>query len=785
MPDNASLVLLRDLPILPIDAPIFFPGAVARVDVADAATAGELSGAGERHAPEVVLLSRRAADEGPAREGAALFEEVGVVGLVEQVVGSAPGETQAVVRVTGRARVSEIVPHPGFPRARVEELPEVVTGSKREQALTRSLTALFREMVSLSPGVRPEIAELATGLEREPARLADFVVSGLDLPPAERLEFVGEPRVARRLERAVQQLTSELEVARLGHKIQEDLRAEMGHSQREHLLREQMRAIQNELGEGEDEGVDDLRQRLAGARLPEEARAEAERELARLARMPAGSSEGNVSRTYLDWLAALPWGRSSREHLDVARAHRILDEDHQGLDKVKERILDYVAVRQLRHSSQGPILCLAGPPGVGKTSVARSMARALGRKFARISLGGVRDESEIRGHRRTYVGALPGRIIQALRTVGADNPVILLDEIDKLGADFRGDPSAALLEVLDPAQNSSFTDHYLNLPFDLSRAIFVATANEMQAIPPALRDRMEVLELAGYTDAEKVAIAQAHLIPRQLRDNGVARRRVTLSDEAVQRVVRSYTREAGVRHLERELGAICRKIARSVAEGRRGPFAVAAEDVRAYLGPERRLDNDRAEAALPGVVAGLAWTPAGGEVMFVEASRMPGRSGLRLTGKLGEVMRESAQIALSYVRSQAGVLGVETDFEREEVHVHLPSGAIPKDGPSAGVALTAALVSLLTDTPVREDVAMTGEVTLRGRVLPVGGVVEKVLAARRSGRRTVVLPARNERDLDELPAQVRREMEFVLVTDVGQALDACLVRAGAAARRAA
>ena len=793
MAANNSLVIVRDLPVLALEAPLFFPGALARVPVADGVTAQALAGrAGIRKAAaepgpvEVVLLASRSGEmgEGP-QSGSGPYCDVGVWGLVEQVLRDGAGQIQAVVKVMGRVRILSMASEGTPLTARVEDMPDVVTESARELALARVLSEQFREMVSLTPGLRSEIADLAAGLEGDRARLVDFVVSGLELKPKDRQLYLAEVGVAQRLERATLHLGAELEVLRMGQKIRDQLRDEMGQSRREHLLREQMKAIHKELGETDDEGHSDLRSRLDAAGLPEEAQREAARELARLDQMPPESAEGNVARTYLDWLAALPWSASSRERLDVERAGRILNEDHKGLEKVKERILDYVAVRQLRAQSQGPIFCLAGPPGVGKTSLARSMARSLGREFARISLGGVRDESEIRGHRRTYVGALPGRIIQALRSVGKDNPVILLDEIDKLGSDFRGDPAAALLEVLDPAQNATFTDHYLDVPFDLSKVIFVATANQLQPIPPALLDRMEVVELSGYTEAEKIDIAQGHLIPRQLRENGISRRRVTLTDDAVQTVIRRYTREAGVRNLERELGTICRKIARTVVEGASGPFRVTGADVHSYLGPERRTEDGRAESAAPGLVAGLAWTPAGGEVMFVEASRMRGGGGLRLTGKLGDVMRESAQIALSFVRSRGPELGVDTDFSREEMHVHLPSGAIPKDGPSAGVAMTTALVSLLTDTPVREDVAMTGEVTLRGRVLPVGGIKEKVLAAHRAGMRTVILPSRNERDLDELPDDVRDDLEFVLASEVHQALEVSLVQADRAVRQAA
>ncbi|MFH1570626.1 MAG: endopeptidase La [Gemmatimonadota bacterium] len=787
MADLPTIHRIRDLPALAVEGVVYYPGSTARVEApvsgTGAAPAGRDVASG---GPDVVLLWRLVPPGGSASREPEQhpYYRWAAWGTIEPA--AVGGEAQQLaIRVRGRARLLEVlVPEPRL-AVRIEEMDDVVLGTSREEALTRTVLAQVREMVALSPQLTPDLAALAGRLRGDPGQLADFVSSGLDLSLAERLALLAEPRVEYRLEAAANRLAQELEVLRLGRQIQDQLRDEIGKTQREQILREQMRAIQRELGESGDQGAAELQDRVERAVLPPEARRAAERELQRLSQTPPGSAEGTVSRTYLDWLASLPWGRSSRERLDAARARRILDADHEGLEKVKDRIVEYVAVRQLRRDTRGPILCFAGPPGVGKTSLARSIARALGRRFARISLGGVRDEAEVRGHRRTYVGALPGRLVQALRTAGADNPVLLLDEIDKLGADLRGDPGAALLEVLDPAQNSSFSDHYLDVPVDLSKVLFVATANETHRIPPALVDRLEVIQLPGYTEQEKVRIARAHLVPRQLRENGLSRRRIQITDDALRRVVRGYTREAGVRNLERELGGISRKIARLVVEGHRGPLVVTEAEVGAFLGPERETRDERAAAPELGLVAGLAWTPAGGEVMFVEASRMPGVGGFRLTGHLGEVMRESAQIALSYVRSRAPELEVGADFHREDIHVHLPGGAIPKDGPSAGVALVTSLVSLLSGTPVREDVGMTGEITLRGRVLPVGGIKEKVLAAHRAGLSTVILPRRNERDLRELPEDVRSAVHFVLIDHVGQALAASLARREGAARQAA
>ena len=580
-----------------------------------------------------------------------------------------------------------------------------------------------------------------------------------------------------RLRRVNEQLNKEVEVLTMQAKIQQQAKEEMNRSQREYYLRQQLAAIKAELGDTDQkqEEIDELRERVAKASLPEEALDEAQKQLRRLDGMSGDSAEASVVRTYLDLLVELPWSKTTEDSLDLLRAKQILDEDHYDLEKIKERILEYLGVRKLKRDMKGPILCFLGPPGVGKTSLGKSIARALDRKFVRISLGGVRDEAEIRGHRRTYVGAMPGRIIQGMKQAGSCNPVFLLDEIDKLGADFRGDPTSALLEVLDPEQNNSFRDHYLNLPYDLSKVLFIGTANQIEPIPPALRDRMEVISLAGYSLEEKLVIAQRHIIPKQIVDNGLSSERIEILQSAVKRIVAEYTREAGLRNLERQVGAVCRKVARKVAEGHESRVTVSASSIPKLLGPSRFLPEDDLPEEAPGVVTGLAWTQYGGEILQIESTLMKGRGTLTLTGSLGDVMKESAQAAMSYVRSRGRDLHLDAEFfQKHEIHVHVPAGAIPKDGPSAGVTMTTSLYSLLSGRAVRKDVAMTGEVTLRGRVLPVGGIKEKVLAAIRTGIKVLIIPKQNERDLVEIPPHIRRKVRFVTVSHVDEVLAVAL-----------
>jgi ATP-dependent Lon protease len=638
--------------------------------------------------------------------------------------------------------------------------------------MQRHLVNQFSKFVSMIPYLPDELQLVVMNI-KDPGKVTDLIASNLNISIDEKQDLLNTLEVQTRLQRLSVILNREIELLELGSKIQSQVQTELSKNQKEFYLRQQLRAIQKELGEtdGRTGDVDELKERLDAADLPEEPQKAADKELERLRMIPPESAEHSVVRTYLEWLADLPWNHSTEDNLDLLHARAILDEDHFGLDEIKERILEYLAVRKLRDDPKSPILCFAGPPGVGKTSLGRSIARAMGRSFVRLSLGGVRDEAEIRGHRRTYVGSLPGRIIQNLRTAGTSNPLFVLDEIDKLGADFRGDPASALLEVLDPEQNATFQDHYLDVPFDLSRVMFITTANQLEPIPAPLRDRMEVIELSGYTEEEKLEIARRHLVPRQIRENGLSPEQIQFDDDGLEKIIGDYTREAGLRNLEREIGRICRKIARAVTEGRTDPSVITPEQARELLGPERFFNEVAERKGEPGVVTGLAYTPNGGDILFIESARMSGKKGLTLTGSLGDVMKESAQTALSVVRSSADSLGIDPGFfDESDLHVHVPAGAIPKDGPSAGITIATSLASLLSGRSVRPNVAMTGEITLRGTVLPIGGVKEKVLAARRAGIQTVLLPKRNEKDLEDVPESVRGELKIVFVERLADVL---------------
>ena len=701
--------------------------------------------------------------------------DVGTACFIARMIKLPDGKMQVGLQGMARIRIVEITQTDPYPRARIEVLQDIVEKSKELEALHRTLVANFQKFVSTAPNIPQEVAIIAMNIP-EPGHLADFIAAHLNLSPQERQEILEELNVTERLKKVSAYLARDQEILELGAKIQSQAREQMSKMQREYWLRQQLEAIKRELGETDEKmrEIEELRKKVEESGMPPEAKKEAERELNRMERMNPESAEYTVARTYLDWLINLPWNVSTEDNLDIVRAKQILDEDHYNLDKVKERILDYLAVRKLKADMRGPILCFVGPPGVGKTSLGQSIARALGRKFVRISLGGVRDEAEIRGHRRTYIGALPGRIIQGIRRAGTNNPVFMLDEIDKLGADFRGDPAAALLEVLDPEQNFAFVDHYLDVPFDLSKVMFITTANTTYTIPPALLDRMEVIEIPGYSEYEKLEIAKRYLIPKQLKEHGLTEADLKIEDEAIRRIIRSYTREAGVRNLEREIGAICRKVARRKAEAGEGefqPVTVKAEDLKEYLGPEKFKYEMAGEKDEVGVVTGLAWTESGGEILFIEAESVPGKGELILTGQLGDVMQESAQAALTYVRAKLAQIKPDDKFyEKRDIHVHVPSGAIPKDGPSAGIAIATAIYSELTGKPVRKDVAMTGEITLRGRVLPIGGVKEKVLSAHRAGIKTVILPKENEKDLEEVPENVRKDLNFVFVEHMDEVL---------------
>jgi ATP-dependent Lon protease len=684
--------------------------------------------------------------------------------------------TVAVVQGISRAMIIEITSYEPYYMARVQKLVTLEKPGKRVDALKINLLRLFKELVDASPYLPDELLHVSR-LIPDPGTLADTIASYLNVDRHKRQQILEILDIEERLERLILFLNEELEVAKMGLEIQNEVQKGIDKSQREYYLREQLKAIQKELGVGEQESseIQEFKEKLLKKKLPEPAHRVASKEIEKLSKMSASSAEYTVTTSYLDWLLDLPWSEGTKDRLDIKRAERILNKHHYDLEKVKKRVLEYLAVRKLNPNHKGPILCFVGPPGTGKTSLGRSIAEAMGRKFVRISLGGVRDEAEIRGHRRTYVGALPGRIIHGLRKAGSNNPIFMLDEVDKVGTDFRGDPASALLEVLDPEQNFSFSDHYLEVEFDLSKVMFITTANQLDTIPSPLLDRMETLELPGYTEFEKTHIARKFLIQRQIKEHGLDPAKVSIRATAIKRIIREYTREAGVRNLEREIGAICRGLAKKRAEGDERKFIITGENVRPYLGLPRFTSDVVERTSVPGVATGMAWTPTGGDILFVEATMMPGQKSLVLTGQLGDVMKESAHAALSYIRSKAKSLGISEDFFSDrDLHVHVPAGAIPKDGPSAGVTILTALVSLLLCRPIKPDLAMTGEVTLRGSVLPVGGIKEKVLAARRSGIKQIILPERNKNDLEEIPTKVKQGLTFHLVKKMEDVLDIAL-----------
>jgi len=700
------------------------------------------------------------------------FYSIGTSVVILRMAKSPDNKAQLLLRGIERFRIKEFIEGTPYLQAKIEPLESPEIRDIEVEALMSNLVTLFDRVVKLSPFLPQEFGTMAKSIT-EPGTLADMVASIINASIEEKQKILETIDVKERLKEVTRLVNHQVEILELGNKIQSQVKDDMDKSQREYYLRQQLNAIRKELGE-EDESkveIEEYRAKIERKQLPEEARREAERELERLSRMHPSSAEYTVSSTYLDWMTTLPWNEKTEDNLDIRKARRVLDEDHFGLEKAKKRIIEYLAVRKLKPDTKGPILCFAGPPGTGKTSLGHSIARALGRKFVRISLGGVHDEAEIRGHRRTYVGALPGRIIQGIRRAESNNPVFMLDEIDKVGSDFRGDPSSALLEVLDPEQNFSFSDHYLDVPFDLSHVMFITTANMLETIPPALRDRMEVIELLGYTELEKIKIAEHYLIPRQIDANGLKPEQIRFTRKALQRIITCYTREAGVRNLEREIASVCRGVASSVAEGRIQSATITVREIAKYLGQVKVIPEISIRASKPGVAVGLAWTPVGGEILFIEATSMKGKKGLTLTGQLGDVMKESATAALSFIRANAEELGIPVDFfEDIDLHIHIPSGAIQKDGPSAGVTLLTALVSLLTNQTVKKDLAMTGEITLRGVVLPVGGIKEKVLAAHRAGIKTIILPKWNKRDLDDIPLPVRKALTFHFVDDMREVL---------------
>ncbi|MGB8645065.1 MAG: endopeptidase La [Anaerolineae bacterium] len=773
-----------ELPILPLRGTVVYPLTVLPLNVGQPRSlrlVDEVATSPNRLVGLATILNDKFEDAGPED-----VYDIGTVAVIHRMLRAPDGTVRLIVQGLERIRIREYTAKEPFLKARVEVDPESVEKTVEVEALMRNSLDLFRRLVSLAQHLPEEILMAALNVE-DPRQLVYMIATSLRIDIAEAQNLLEINDIADKFKKLNALMTKELEVLELGKKIQGQAQAEMEKTQREYILREQMRQIQKELGEGNEQEreVHEYDEKIKNAHMPEEAEKEAKRELERMRAMPPAAAEYSVIKTYLDWLVELPWAKSTQDNLDIPRARQILDEDHYDLKEIKERILEYLAVRKLRSERggddeesktyRGSILCFAGPPGVGKTSLGQSIARALGRKFIRMSLGGMHDEAEIRGHRRTYIGAMPGRLIQSIKRVGTKNPVIMLDEIDKVGADFRGDPSSALLEVLDPAQNKTFRDHYLDVDFDLSQVIFITTANQLDTISSPLRDRMEILMLSGYTDFEKVKIAQGYLVQRQLKENGLKPEEVHFEEEAVRQIIRDYTREAGVRSLEREIGRVARRLATKLAEGQQPPFEINNETARELLGKPRFYSEVAERTETPGVATGMAWTPVGGEIMFVEATRMRGQKGFIMTGMLGDVMRESAQAALSYIRSKAKDLGIDEQvFEKSDLHLHVPEGATPKDGPSAGVTMATAIASLLTGRRVREHVAMTGEITLRGRVLPVGGIKEKILAAHRAGLQTVILPDRNEKDLDDLPDEVRNGMKFVLASRVMDVLNAAL-----------
>ncbi len=784
MPDDDFTMSMTEpyipeiLPVLPLKDTVIYPHIIVPLLITrdesvklidDALTADRLVAA--------VAAKEEVDEPGPEQ-----LYDVGTAAAIIRMLKLPDGSMQLFVQGVQRIRIVEYVQRQPYLKARVEKAQEIIEHSVEVEGLARNVLTQFKNMVNLAPYLPNEIFVAAMNIS-EPNNLADFIASNINISLEEKQELLEALDVRERLEKLTIFLNKEIEILEIGSRIQSEVQTEMSKSQREYFLREQIKAIQKELGEVDEHTmeINEFREKIEQSGMPEEARKEAERELDRLARMPVAAAEYTVARTYLEWLTSLPWNVSTEDNLDIKRARDTLDEDHYDLEKVKDRILEYLAVRKLKADMKGPILCFVGPPGVGKTSLGQSIARALGRKFVRISLGGMHDEAEIRGHRRTYIGALPGRIIQGIRKAGSNNPVFMLDEVDKIGVDFRGDPAAALLEVLDPEQNFSFTDHYLDVPFDLSRVMFITTANTVVPVPPALLDRMEVLELPGYTEVEKLHIAQDHLIPRQYEEHGLKNSQLEITEEALRAVIRNYTREAGVRNLEREIAAICRKVAKDIAMGNRRRRKVREKDLHELLGPAQYRFEVLEEEDEVGVATGLAWTESGGDVLFVECQVMPGEGELILTGKLGDVMQESAKAALTYCRSVADRYGVDPEFfKKNDLHVHVPAGAIPKDGPSAGVTIATALMSTITRRKVRKEVGMTGEITLRGKVLPIGGLKEKVLAAHRSGLKTVIIPEENEKYLEEIPDFIRRDLEFIPVRHVEEVFEVALYPDGEA-----
>ncbi len=766
-PEELKIIKIPEiLPILPLFNVLVFPKMMFPMEIFGEQAMTLVDEAMARDRLIGLVMSKRTPLE--TKQAPEDFHTIGTSCVILKMAKISDNKAQLLVQGINRFRIASFIEGKPYIQARIANLEDEEIKDLEVEALMANLVSLFDRIVKLSPFLPQEFGAMAKAITL-PGILADMIASIINATVEEKQRILETLNVKDRLKQATKLVNHQVEILELGSKIQSQVKSDMDKSQREYYLRQQLKAIQQELGEVDESKVEleEYREKIEKGNLPQEAKKEAMREMDRLARMHPSSAEYTVASTYLDWITALPWKNGTQDNLDTRKARKVLDEDHYGLEKAKKRIIEYLAVRRLKPDSKGPILCFAGPPGTGKTSLGHSIARALGRKFIRIALGGVRDEAEIRGHRRTYIGALPGRIIQGIRRAESNNPVFMLDEIDKLGNDFRGDPSSALLEVLDPEQNFSFTDHYLDVAFDLSHVMFITTANMLETIPPALRDRLEVIELLGYTLDEKIKIAERYLIPRQIDMNGLKADQVQFTRAALRTIITGYTREAGVRNLEREIATICRGLASQVAEGTISSAAIKIRDLHKYLGPVRLTSEAAARTSKPGVVMGLAWTPTGGDLLFIEATAMKGKRGLTLTGQLGDVMKESATAALSFIRANAELIGVSRDFfEEVDLHIHVPSGAIPKDGPSAGVTILTALVSLLTNRAVKKDLAMTGEITLRGTVLPIGGVKEKVLAAHRAGIKTIILPQWNKKDLVDIPQKVQKDIEFHFVDEM-------------------
>jgi ATP-dependent Lon protease len=772
-PDE-GVTLPRNLAVMPVRDTVLFPGIIQPLTIGRKRSLALVQDIMLGDRLFCVVTQKQAGTEEPS------VDELHGVGCAVRVLKlmRLPDDTQTViVQAVTRVRIEEFTQANPYYRANVQSMPDILDQGTEFDALVVTARHLISRIIELSPRVPQEAGTMVASIE-SPGQLADFIAANMNIETTRKQTILEEPRVAERLRQTTELMQREIQVLELASKIQSEARGRIEESQREYYLREQLKSIQKELGEKDEktELMEQLRKDIDASGMPEVVRTEADRELGRLQAMPVQSPDFNVIRTYLEYLVEMPWVKSSEDRLDLKEAEKILDNDHYGLAQPKKRILEFLAVRKLRSSLRGPILCFVGPPGVGKTSLGQSIARAMGRKFVRISLGGMRDEAEIRGHRRTYVGALPGRIILELRKCGVNNPIFMLDEVDKLGHDWHGDPTSALLEVLDPEQNSTFTDHYLDVPFDLSKVLFIATANLLDPVPPALKDRMEVINLAGYVEEEKLAIAERYLVPRQRKEHGLKAGQLMFAESGLRQIARFYTHEAGVRNMERQVAAICRGVARKVVTGGgRTRVTITRKNVAEYLGVEQYLPEVKLRTSVPGVATGLGWTPVGGDILFIECTGMPGTGQLSLTGQLGDVMKESAQAALSYIRSRGDQWHLAPDvFSKRDLHIHVPEGATPKDGPSAGIAIFTALMSLLTQKPIKSTLAMTGEITLRGLVLPVGGIKEKVLAAKRAGIHTVILPSRNSKDVEEIPKDIRSDMTFHYITRVEEALPLAL-----------